>query len=102
MKPLKKYEEKYPKYYQDSISSIEAKLLVCINVKDAETLNQFCHTSMKAFKRLCSKEDITIYKNKKNAMMTSTRTNQLVHHRLSKNITEAVMAISTCEESQFH
>lgn len=99
---MKKFEEKFSRYYLDSISSIEAKLIVCQQVTDSESLNLLCHTALKAFKRLCTKEDITIYKNKKNALLTQTRTNQLVHYRLSKLLTTSIFAMTTVTDSDFH
>lgn len=75
---------------------------MCQTVNDSDSLNLLCHTAVKAFKRLCTKEDITIYKNKKNALLTQTRTNQLVHYRLSKLLTGAIFAMNTTADSEFH
>lgn len=102
MKSFKEYEEKHKRYIKDSAITLETQLIVALKLESGQSsLSQVAISSMSAFERLVKKEDITVYKGKKIALMTHARIQQLVYKRLVNNCIEAVVRMSQCPFSEF-
>jgi hypothetical protein len=95
-KPLQQFREVYPRYYNDSITTIETQLLIARKVVGKPSLHEFRECALRCLTRIVGTDDLFALSHStcKFAYLTCERARQLVYSRLPKTCMERVIGLA--------